>query len=107
MKIVLLAGAEQDLIELRRYVLKNFGRHAWNSSYLQIKTAIRSLRDFPLGGAIPDEVSELQIGQFRQVIAGMNRIVYEVLGDTVYIHIICDTRRQLRSILARRLLRAK
>lgn len=107
MKVVLLAGAEQDLVELRNYVIKNFGKLAWDSTYLQIKSAIRSLRDFPASGAIPDEIAELQLGQFRQVIAGMNRIVYEIVGNVVFVHIICDTRRQLRSTLTRRFLRAK
>ncbi|WP_426319768.1 type II toxin-antitoxin system RelE/ParE family toxin [Pseudoduganella sp. R-43] len=107
MKVVLLAGAEQDLIELRNYVIKNFGKLAWVSTYQQIKSAIRSLRDFPTSGAIPDEIAELQLGQFRQAIAGMNRIIYEIVGNVVFVHIICDTRRQLRSILTRRLLRAK
>ncbi|WP_196222186.1 hypothetical protein [Burkholderia ubonensis] len=39
-------------------------------------------------------------------IAGMNRIVYEVRGDIAYIHVVCDTRKDLKSILLRRLLRS-
>lgn len=35
----------------------------------------------------------------------MNRILYEI-GDTIiYIHIICDIRRDMRTLLSRRLLR--
>ena len=107
MKVVLLAGAEQDLIDLRAYLVKSFGRQAWDSSYGQIKSAIRSLRDFPLAGTVPEEIADLQLGEYRQVIAGMNRIIYEICGDIIFVHIICDTRRQLRTILARRLLHAK
>jgi hypothetical protein len=35
----------------------------------------------------------------------MNRIVYEVRQDIVYIHIVCDTRKDMKSLLTRRLMR--
>lgn len=106
MKVVLLAGAEQDLKDLRTYLVKNFGVQFWESSYQQIKSTIRSLSDFPQVGTVPDEISDLKLGQYRQVVSGMNRIIYEICGDTIHVHVICDTRRQLRTILARRMLRA-
>lgn len=34
----------------------------------------------------------------------MNRIIYEVQGGVLYIHIVCDTRKDLRALLTRRLL---
>jgi len=39
------------------------------------------------------------------VLVGMNRIIYEVRGDILYIHIVCDARRDLRALLLRRMLR--
>lgn len=35
----------------------------------------------------------------------MNRIIYEVRQDAIYIHIIVDTRRDFNALLTRRLLR--
>jgi len=35
--------------------------------------------------------------------AGMNRIIYEVREDTVYIHIVCDTRQNLQGLLLKRI----
>jgi toxin ParE1/3/4 len=35
----------------------------------------------------------------------MNRIIYEVRQDILYIHIIVDARRDLKTLLIRRLLR--
>ena len=34
----------------------------------------------------------------------MNRVIYEVREQTVYIHIIADTRKDLQSLLIKRLL---
>jgi hypothetical protein len=33
----------------------------------------------------------------------MNRIVYELRDDTAYIHIVCDTRRDLQGLLMKRI----
>jgi plasmid stabilization system protein ParE len=105
MKVVILESAEYDLKELRAYLIKNFSVSTWQSSYSQIKEVICHLQRFPLVGSIPDEFENLNLTQYRQVMAGMNRIIYEVRTETVYIHIIVDARRDLKSLLMRRLLR--
>lgn len=106
MNVVFLHSAERDLLELKDYVLKNFGKTAWRSSYKKIKDAVIRLKKFPLEGHVPDELASLNVTQYRQVIAGMNRMIYEVRGQTLYIHIVCDTRKDMQSLLTRRLLRA-
>ena len=104
--VVFLHSAERDLLELRDYVGKNFGRIAWRTSYKQINHAVIRLKTFPLEGYVPDELASLNVTQYRQVVAGMNRVIYEVRGQMLYIHIVCDTRKDMLSLLTRRLLRA-
>lgn len=106
MKVVLLDSAEQDLKDLKRYLVESFGMKTWAISYGEIKDAVRSLRNFPFVGGVPDEISGLNLTQFRQVISGRNRIIYEIRQDTIFIHIICDTRKDVRSLLISRVLRA-
>jgi plasmid stabilization system protein ParE len=105
LRVVFLRSAEQDLRELRTYIVKNFGKDIWQASYRQIREAVDTIRDFPFGGNIPDELDRLNLTQYRQVISGTNRIIYEVRQETIYIHIICDTRKDMKTLLARRLLR--
>ncbi len=103
--VVILESAEYDLKELKAYLIKNFSMPTWQNSYSKIKEVIRNLQLFPYAGSIPDEFESLSLTQYRQVIVGMNRIIYEVRGETVYIHIIVDTRRDLKSLLTQRILR--
>jgi toxin ParE1/3/4 len=103
--VVILESAEHDLKELRAYILKNFSVEIWHTSYAKIKEVIRSLQNFPQAGSIPEEIASLNLTQYRQVLVGMNRVIYEVRQDTIYIHIIVDTRRDMNSLLTRRLLR--
>ena len=105
LKVVILESAEHDLKELRNYIVKNFSLKTWQNTYDKIKEFIRNLKTFPYTGSIPEEIEKLNLSHYRQVISGMNRIIYEVRQDTLYIHIIVDGRRDLTSLLTRRLLR--
>lgn len=105
MKVVVLESAQADLVELRSYIVKNFSVTTWQATYAKLKLAIRNLAKFPQLGGIPDELESLNLTQYRQILSGMNRIIYEVRQDAVYIHLIIDTRRDLKDVLMQRLLR--
>jgi plasmid stabilization system protein ParE len=104
-RAVFLAGAEEDLKELRRYVIKSLGKPSWQETSQKIQDSVRTIQTYPQGGSIPDELADLSLQQYRQVISGMNRIIYEVRQEVIFIHIVCDTRRDMRTLLSRTLLR--
>jgi len=106
MRVVFLRSAEADLQDLRAYVVKNFGAGTWPTSYRKLKDAVALIEAHPLSGKVPDEFRGLNIAQYRQMLSGMNRIIYEVRDDTAYIHLVCDTRRDLKSLLMKRIVRA-
>ena len=104
-QVVFLKSAEHDLKELKGHMVKNFGKDAWQASYTRIKDAVNTIGTFLLGGNVPEELERLNLTQYRQVVAGMNRIIYEVRQEIIYIHMVCDTRKDMKSLLTRRLLR--
>ena len=104
-KVVLLQSADTDLRELKSYLVENFGQAAWRESYTQIKETIARIAAYPKLGGIPDELVTLNLVQYRQVLSGMNRIIYELRGDTAFVHVICDTRKDLQTLLTSRILR--
>jgi len=73
--------------------------------YPKIKEAVRILKNFPQAGCIPEEIEKLNLTQYRQVLSGMNRVIYELRQDVIYIHIVVDARRDMNALLTRRLLR--
>ncbi|MBK5378044.1 type II toxin-antitoxin system RelE/ParE family toxin [Pseudomonas sp. TH43] len=105
LKVVILQSAQTDLRELRTYLVRQFSTQTWQSTYADLKTAILGLADLPYSGSIPEEIEKLNLGQYRQIVLGMNRVIYEVRDETVFIHIIVDTRKSLPALLMRRLLR--
>ena len=103
--VVFLKSAELDLKELKSYIVKNFGNHSWQSTYANIQEAVSTIQTFPFGGRVPEELERLNLTQYRQVIAGMNRIIYEVRQEIAYVHIVCDSRKDMKTLLTKRLLR--
>ena len=73
LKVVILQSAQTDLKELRTYLIKQFSSQTWQSTYADLKTAILGLADLPYSGSIPEEIEKLNLGQYRQIISGMNR----------------------------------
>jgi len=103
--VVILKSAEQDLRDLKRYLVKDFGMPVWQDSLDNLKATINNLKSFPFSGSIPDELQHINLAQYRQVITGKNRIIYEVRQTTLYVHIVVDNRRDMKTMLTRRLLR--
>lgn len=105
MHVNILESAEQDLKELRAYIVFHFSKEQWLTTYGDIKEACKILAAYPQAGSIPEELAEFGTTQYRQIISGKNRIIYEIRDQAIFIHLIVDSRKDLQSILARRLLR--
>lgn len=71
----------------------------------KIEEAYVRLAEFPNRGAIPHELSELGMRDFRQVFFKPYRIIYKVVEDRAVVYVIADGRRDMRTLLRRRLLR--
>ena len=104
LRVVILQSAETDLKDLRTYLIKHFSSQTWQSTYSSLKAAIRHLGAQPYSGSIPEEIEKLNLSQYRQVVSGMNRVIYEIREQTVFVHMIADTRKSLPNLLMKRLL---
>lgn len=105
-EVLFTAGAERDLQAIYDYVAE-FDSTA-NAASLQDKLldAAQSLQTAPERGGYPKELLSLGIRDFRQSNYKPYRIIYRVLGLQVYVYMIADGRREMSSLLMRRLLEA-
>jgi plasmid stabilization system protein ParE len=76
--VVILESAEDDIREIRRYVVGQFGQSTWSHTWSTLKQTIRRLSDFPDSGSRVDELRELNMAEFRQAIFGLNRVIYRM-----------------------------
>jgi len=105
LKYRILPTARIGVDELRSYVVRAFGWEAWRQTSAQIQETIMHVRRFPESGHLPAELEGFVDDNFRQALSGKNRIIYQVRDDTVFIHLVVDTRRDLQALLQRIVLR--
>ncbi|MBK8188095.1 MAG: type II toxin-antitoxin system RelE/ParE family toxin [Cellvibrio sp.] len=103
--LIVLESAETDLKEIKHYVNQRFSAGIWKKTSNQLKTALKQIQRFPYSGSIPIEVIELQLNQYQQIICDMNRIIYEIDDNKILIHMIVDVRRDMKSLLMKRLMK--
>lgn len=104
--VVALKSAEQDAKELKHYIVNNFGKEALANDLGQIAGFDQHPPNPPTRRP-PDELGALNPPHYRQIISGTNRITYEIRQQTIYIHIVCDSRREMQGLLNRRVLRGE
>lgn len=105
-EVLLTRGAEQDLESLHDYIAE-FDCVA-NAAHVldQIMEVVEKLAQFPERGNYPKELLALGIKEYRQTAFKPYRVIYRVIGEQVFIYLIADGRRDMQSVLARRLLGA-
>ena len=105
-EVLLTEGAEQDLEAIHDYI-SEFDCIA-NANYVldELMSVVESLAKFPERGSYPKELVGLGIKEYRQTFFKPYRMIYRVTGSQVIIYLIADGRRDMQSVLARRLLGA-
>jgi toxin ParE1/3/4 len=72
----------------------------------QFMEVVESLSRFPERGSCPQELVAPGLKQYRQASFNPSRVIDRVTGEQVIIDLIAEGRREMQSILARRLLGA-
>ena len=102
--VFLTDSAARDLEEIYDYVAGHDAPGKAERLVNRIEKVFTSLSASPLRGAFPHELLALGIREYREVFFKPYRIVYRVLDDAVYVLLIVDGRRDMQSLLQRRLL---
>lgn len=105
-KVLLTAGAEQDLESIYDYIAEFDCVSSANYVLDQLMEIVENLSHFPERGGYPKELVALGIKEYRQAFFKPYRAIYRITGKQVIIYLIADGRRDMQSVLARRLLEA-
>jgi toxin ParE1/3/4 len=102
--VQLTQGAEDDLEDTYDYVALQ--KSSWEALALldAFGREFGKLEQFPERGSALHEPDALGLSEFRQLVVTPYRIVYRIIDRTVFIRVIADGRRDMQSLLERRLL---
>jgi toxin ParE1/3/4 len=105
-QVRLTDDAAADLDELYSYIARNDSTENADSVLGRIEDVLQSLSRQPKRGVFPPELLELGIREYREVFFKPYRMIYRIVGRTVYVFLIVDGRRDMQTLLRRRLLSA-
>ena len=97
-------GAERDLQELYDFVASHDSEAQAERLLDRIESLVADLATSPDRGTHPRELSALGIRDYRQVSFKPYRVIYRCTGAKVIIYLVADGRRDMGTLLARRLL---
>ena len=103
-EVLLTSGAEKDLEALYDYIAEYDTLVSADYVLDKLLKVAESLSNFPERGTYPRELSEIGIREYRQVLFKPYRLIYRVIGERVLVYLIVDGRRDMQSLLSRRLL---
>lgn len=103
-EVLLTAGAERDLEEIHGYIAEFDSPDKADYVLDRLLKVADSLAAFPKRGSHPQELQALGIREYRQTFFKPYRVIYRVIGKQVFIYLIADGRRDMQSLLSRRLL---
>ncbi len=105
-EVLLTAGAEQDLEGIYDTIAESDTPAKADFVLTRLLEAADRLAAFPDRGAHPRQLQALGIREYRQIFFKPYRLIYRVIARQVFVYVIADGRRDIQSLLERRLLGA-
>ena len=105
-EVLLTEGAEQDLESIHDYIAEFDCVASANHVLDELMHVVERLSRFPQSGSYPKELVGLGIKEYRQARFKPYCVIYRVTGAQIIVYLIADGRRDMQSVLARRVLGA-
>lgn len=103
-EVIVSQFAEDDLNEIIEYYFSLSEKYV-EKVISEFEENVMSLQRHPKSGRIVPELEKQGILQFRELIQGYYRIVYEISAEKVIVHTIIDGRRNFEDIIISKLSR--
>jgi toxin ParE1/3/4 len=105
-EVLLTASAERDLASICAYISATDSPASADRILDLLLGMVETLEQFPERGSHPREALALGYREYRQIVHKPWRICYSAVQRRVYIALIADGRRDMRTLLSQRLLGA-
>lgn len=102
--VLLTDDAARDLEAVYDYIRTNDGPGKAGMVLERIERAFSSLSEQPDRAVFPKELLALGIKEFREIFFKPYRIIYRVIECNVFVLLIADGRRDMQTLLQRRLM---
>ncbi len=105
-QVFLTDDAAYDLGDLYDYIESHDAPEKAEYVLDKIEETFSSLADNPERGAYPNELLAVGLREYREIYFKPYRMIYRIIEKHVYVMVIADGRRDMQSLLQRRMLQA-
>lgn len=105
-EVLLTDAAARDLQSIHAYISESDSPASAERILAEMLKVAERLEVFPDRGSRPRELLALGYVDYRQIMIKPWRVIYRIAAQRVFILMIADGRREMRTLLAQRLLRA-
>jgi toxin ParE1/3/4 len=102
-RVLITNAAQADLDEIYEWIRDHDSPARAEYVLERVFQVAESVATLPDRGSCPRELAPVIDVEYRQVFFKPYRIIYEVEGANIIVHLIADGRRNLQSLLRRRL----
>jgi len=103
-EVIVSQFAEDDLNEVAEYYF-SLSQNYVEKVISEFEENVMSLKKHPGSGRVVPELEKQGILQYRELIQGYYRIIYEISDDKVIVHTIIDGRKNFEDIIISKLSR--
>ncbi|MBM3568590.1 MAG: type II toxin-antitoxin system RelE/ParE family toxin [Alphaproteobacteria bacterium] len=104
-EVLLSEDAERDIEDIYRYVARSDSVEKADRLLSALEATCLKLSEFPERGNIPKELLPLGMTAFREAHYKPYRAIYRIVGRKVAVYCVVDGRRDMQTLLQRRLVR--
>jgi toxin ParE1/3/4 len=104
--VLLTHDAQADLQDIYDYIAEHDAPAKAEEVLSKLESLVESLKQFPERGAVTKELRDIGIREYREVYFKPYRVIYRVWDSKVYVYLIVDGRRDMQTLLTRRLIRS-
>lgn len=105
-EVLLTDDAQRDIEEIYDFIATHDGVAKAGYVLDRFDGVIAGLKSFPQRGSFPRELLSLGIREYRQTFFKPYRLIYRIIAKRVYVYLVADGRRDMQTLLTRRLLGA-
>jgi toxin ParE1/3/4 len=104
-RVYLTQEAEKDLLDVHAFVAVHDSPDKADVLLERLESTCADLTRLPHRGHVPPELKRVGVESYRELHFKPYRVIYEIVGQQVFVHAVLDGRRDLQSWLERRQLR--
>ncbi len=106
MSVIILPGAQDDMLSLQEYMLDHWGEASWLKAEDEIFDKLAKVDAGLFNGTPVQVLAAVGIADYQNVYTSHHKLVYRRVANDTYVYLVAGHRQDFPTLLIKRLLKA-